>query len=73
MPSSSWSLRLGTGAKPVRELQDKAIASGIRPATLRRAKEQLKVVLTKVSLDRWEWRLPDSAGSSRSRVGGTSK
>lgn len=64
---------LGTGAKPVRELQDKAIASGIRPATLRRAKEQLKVVSTKVSLDRWEWRLPDSAGSSRSRVGGTSK
>jgi putative DNA primase/helicase len=52
---------LEDGPMPVKEIQANARGAGYSEATIRRAKDALKVEAIKIGKDRWEWQLPISA------------
>jgi len=52
---------LEDGPVPVKEIQANARGAGYSEATIRRAKDALKVEANKIGKDRWEWRLPSFA------------
>jgi putative DNA primase/helicase len=57
---------LAGGPIPKREIQDAAEGNDITPRTLRRAKDDLKIIVKKDGPDGgWTWRLPPATGATR--------
>jgi hypothetical protein len=57
---------LTSGSRPVTEVEAEAKAAGIRPMTLRRAREKLRIVPKKKGYfpGAWHWELPQKGGVS---------
>jgi hypothetical protein len=59
---------LEDGPMPATEVQSNARGAGYSIATIRRAKDALKVEAVKIGKGRWEWRLPISAPPPSTQV-----